>query len=139
MVRDRLLRRRWLVWLLVAWGVAIASAPHPGEAAPLAPARAVGAAGSLEVVRMELEHRVVEARLAALGVSGEEAAEVWERLSPAEREELAARVDELRTGGDVFIAIVAIGIVVAMFVILALELIGRRVISIPDEPNGSTR
>jgi len=139
MVRDRLLRPRWLVWLLVAWGIAIASAPRPGEGAPLPPARGAGAAGSLEVVRTQLERRLVETRLAALGVSGEEAAVVWARLSPAEREELAARVDELRSGGDVFIAVVAIGIVVAMFVILALELIGRRIISRPEEPEGITR
>jgi hypothetical protein len=138
MARDRLLRPRWLVWLIVAWGVAIASAPHSGEAAPLGPARGTGAAGSISAVaRPELERRLVEARLAALGVSAEEAADVWARLSPAEREELARRADELRAGGDILIAMVAIGIVVAMFVILALELIGRRVISKPTEPEGA--
>jgi hypothetical protein len=34
-------------------------------------------------------------------------------------------------------AVVAIAIIVAMFVILALELIGRRVISRPSEPEGA--
>lgn len=139
MVRDRLLGPRWFVWLIVAWGVTIASAPHPGETAPLAPARAAGASGSLDALaRIELERRLVQARLAALGVSGEEAREVWARLSPAERAELARRADELRAGGDIFIAMVAIGIVVAMFVILTLELIGRRVISQPTAPEGAT-
>ena len=138
MARDLLLRPRWLVWLIVAWGVAIASAPHPGEAAPLAPARGAGASGSLEAIaRTELERRLVEARLAALGVSREEAAEVWARLSPVERQELIRRADELRAGGSIVIAMIAIGIVVAMFVILALELIGRRVISQPTEPEGA--
>jgi hypothetical protein len=126
------------VWLVVAWGVAIASAPHPAAAAPLAPARGAGASGSLgALARTELERRLVQARLAALGVSAEEADEVWARLSPAERAEVARRADELRAGGDIFIAMVAIGIVVAMFVILALELIGRRVISQPTEPEGA--
>ena len=134
MVRERLLRPRWLVWLVVLWGVVLAAPPRPADAAPLAPERSAGASGSLELVRTELERRVVQARLAALGVSGSEAAEIWARLSPAERAELVARADELRTGGDVLIAVVAIGIVVAMFVILALELIGRRVISRPSEP-----
>jgi hypothetical protein len=140
MVRDRLLRRRWLVSLVVAWGVALMALPRPGEATPLAPARDAGASGSLDVVRTELERRLVQARLAALGVSGEEAAEIWARLSPAERAEMAARADELRAGGvNLLVAVVAIGIVVAMFVILALELIGRRVISQPSgpEPEGT--
>jgi hypothetical protein len=136
MLRDRLLRPRWLVWLLVAWGVALAAAPRPGDAAPLSPSRGAGASGSLDLVRTEIERRLVQSRLAALGVSGKEAAEVWARLSPAERTELVARADELRAGGDVLAAVVAIGIVVAMFVILALELIGRRVISRPTEPEG---
>ena len=133
-VRDRVLRPRWLVWLVVVWGVALAAPPRLGEGAPLPPERSAGASGGLELVRTELERRLVQSRLAALGVSGSEAAEVWARLSPAERAELVARADELRAGGDIFIAVVAIGIVVAMFVILALELIGRRVISQPSAP-----
>jgi len=140
MVRSRLLRRRWLVWAIVAWGLAIASAPRAGEAAPLAPARGAGASGTLELARTELERRLVLARLAALGVSGEEAAKVWARLTPDERAEIVARADELRAGGvNVLVAVVAIGIIVAMFVILALELIGRRVISQPSgpEPEGA--
>lgn len=137
MLRERLLRPRWLVWLVVLWGVLLAASPRPGDAAPLAPSRGGGASGSLDVVRTELERRLVQSRLAALGVSGADAAEVWARLSPAERAELVARADELKAGGDVLIAVVAIGIVVAMFVILALELIGRRVISQPTEPEGA--
>ena len=78
-----------------------------------------------------LERRLVQARLATLGVSEAEAAELWGRLTPAERAELAERADELQAGGDPVAAGVAIAIIVAMFVILALELIGRRVISRP--------
>jgi hypothetical protein len=136
MLRDRLLRPRWLLWLVVAWSIALAVPPRSGDAAPLAPERGPGASGSLDFVRTEIERRLVQSRLAALGVSGPEAAEVWARLSPAERAELVARADELRAGGDILAAVVAIGIVVAMFVILALELIGRRVISRPTEPEG---
>jgi uncharacterized protein DUF6627 len=137
MIRDRLLRRRWLVWLVVAWGLALASPPHPGEAGPLPPARGDDATGRLGFARTELERRLVQSRLAALGVSGSEAAQVWARLTPDERAELVARADELRAGGNVAAAVVAIGIIVAMFVILALELIGRRVISRPSEPEGA--
>ena len=137
MIRDRLLRFRCLVWLVVVWGVAMAAAPRLAEGAPLPPARAAGARGDLELARalVELrEHRRVRAELRALGVSESEAAELWGRLTPAERAELVARVDELRAGGNPLAAGVAIAIIVAMAVILALELIGRRVISRPSEP-----
>jgi hypothetical protein len=83
------------------------------------------------VARTLLDRPLVRAQLASLGVSEADAAELWARLTPAERLELAARADELRAGGNPAAAAVAIAIVVAMFVILALELIGRRVISRP--------
>jgi Family of unknown function (DUF6627) len=131
MTRARLLRPRRLVWLLIAWSVAMASAPRLSEAAPLPPARGAGAVRDLEVTRTLLERRLVQAQLVALGVSEAEVTELWQRLTPAERTELAARADELRAGGDPLAAVVAIAIIVAMFVILALELMGRRVISRP--------
>ena len=109
----------------------MASAPRLSEAAPLPPARGAGAVGDLEVTRTLLERRLVQAQLVTLGVSEAEVTELWLRLTPAERTELAARADELRAGGDPVAAGVAIAIIVAMFVILALELMGRRVISRP--------
>jgi hypothetical protein len=91
----------------------------------------LGAPGDLDRARAVLEHRRALAELEALGVSHPEAAELWGRLTPAERAELVARIDELRAGGNPLAAGVAIAIIVAMAVILALELIGRRVISRP--------
>ena len=138
MIRERLLRSRWLVWPAVFWGVATIAAPRLGETAPLPPARAadpvVGSA-----VAAPLAHPIVQARLAALGVSPDDAAALWARLTPAERTELAARADELHAGGDPLAAGVAIAIIVAMVVILALELIGRRVISRPSKGAAVTR
>jgi hypothetical protein len=131
MAHARMLRPRWLLWLVLAWSLAMALAPRLGDAAPLPPARGADAAGDLGAARTLLERRLVRAQLAALGVSEAEATELWERLTPAERAELAARADELRAGGDPVAAGVAIAIIVAMFVILALELIGRRIISRP--------
>ena len=109
----------------------MASVPRLGDAAPLPPARGADAASGLEAARTLLERRLVQAQLTALGVSEAEATELWERLTPTERAELADRVDELRAGGDPIAAGVAIAIIVAMFVILVLELIGRRIISRP--------
>ena len=131
MARDRMFRPRWLVWLVLAWSVAIAAVPRLGDAAPLPPERAAGAAGDADAARVLAERRLVQARLATLGVSEAEAAALWGRLTPAERAEVAERVNELQAGGDPVAAGVAIAIIVAMFVILALELIGRRVISRP--------
>ena len=131
MIRDRLLRPRWLAWLAILWAVATVATPRLGEALPLPPARAVDRVDDAAPARTPLEHRLVQARLAALGVSAADAAALWARLTPAERTELAARADELDAGGDPVAAGVAIAIIVAMLVILALELIGRRVISRP--------
>ena len=130
MLRDGLLRSRWLVYLIVAWGVVVAAAPHPGEAAPLPPARDAAARGDLDAVRGTLEQKLVVERLLALGVSPAEAAAALERLSPSERAELAARAEELGAGGSA-VEFIAFAIIVAMLVILILELMGRRVISRP--------
>ena len=132
--RDRWLGPRGLVWLAVVWGVVTVAAPRLGEALPLPPARAAGAVGDLDAVRAALEHRLVQARLVALGVSAVDAEALWARLTPAERVELVQRAGELQAGGDPVAAGVAIAIIVAMVVILALELIGRRVISRPEGP-----
>jgi hypothetical protein len=131
MARARPIRPRWLVWLVIAWSLATASIPRLSEAAPLPPARGEESGGDLEAARALVEHRLVRAQLAALGVSDADAMALWERLSPAERAELAARADELGAGGDPVAAGVAIAIIVAMVVILVLELMGRRVISRP--------
>jgi hypothetical protein len=131
-IRERLLRARWLVWPAVLWGVATIATPRLGETAPLPPARAAGLADGAALAA-PLAHPIVQARLEALGVSPDDAAALWGRLTPAERTELAARAEELGAGGDPVAAGVAIAIIVAMVVILALELIGRRVISRPSE------
>jgi len=131
LVRDRLLARRWLVYLIVGWGVALAAAPRAGEAAPLPPRPADGGALlDAEATRLLLEHKLLRAHLVALGVSSAEAALALERLTPAERAEMAARVHELDAGGT-GVDILALAIILGLLVILVLELIGRRVISRP--------
>ena len=131
MVRDRLLRPRWLVWLVVLWSVAIAAVRDWSTPRRCHPGGGERRTVDLERARALLDERAVRAQLAARGVSEVEAAALWERLTPAERAELATRAEELAPGGDPVAAAVAIAIIVAMFVILALELIGRRIISRP--------
>jgi hypothetical protein len=130
MLCGPLRRRRWLLWLVVSWGIGTAVPPRVADAAPLPPARAEGAAGELDRVRALLEQRLVQEHLRALGVSPAEAAQVWERLTPAERAEMAARLDEVGVGGDAA-AVLAVAIIVGLLVIFVLELLGRRVISRP--------
>lgn len=130
MLCGPLRHRRWLVWLVVLWGIGTAALPRLAEGAPLPPARAEGAGGDLERVRALLEQRLVREHLRALGVSEAEAAEVWRRLTPEERAEMAARLDELGAGGNAA-AVLAVAIIVGLLVIFVLELLGRRVISRP--------
>lgn len=130
MLRDRLLSRRWLVYLIVAWGVALVVAPRAADAAPLPPARAGGPGGDLDEIRAALEGKLVRQRLLALGVSPADAAAALGRLTPAERAELAARSHELAAGG-VGVEFLAFAVIVALLVVLILELTGRRVISRP--------
>ena len=130
MLRDRLLHPRWLVYAIVVWGVTLAAVPHRADAASLPPARDGAASADLDAVQALLEAKVIRERLAGLGVSPGEAAAALERLTPAERSELAARAQELGAGGN-DIAFLAFAILVALLVILILELLGRRVISRP--------
>jgi hypothetical protein len=130
MLRERLLHPRWLVYLVVVWGVGLAVLPHPVAAAPLPPSPTADGGGDLDAVRVLLEARLIRDRLAALGVSPADAATALERLTPAERSELAARIQELGAGGDAA-SFLAFAIIVALVVILILELLGRRVISRP--------
>jgi hypothetical protein len=110
--------------------VLLAAVPRVSEAAPLPPARAGAAEGDLQAVRVLLEQKVARERLAALGLSPDEVRGLLDRLTPEERSELAARAEELGTGGDV-VGIIAVAIILTMVVILVLELMGRRVISRP--------
>lgn len=139
MLRDRMLRRRGLVAIIVAWAVVVSALPRLADAEPSRD-EALGAppAGSVgpwdSEPRPEVlagpEARVIRARLAALGVSPAEIERVLARLDPAERAEMAARVDELDAGGN-GVAALAVAIIVGLLVILVLELMGRRVISRP--------
>ena len=131
MLRDRLLRPRWFVYLVIVWGVALAALPLPAEGAPLPPARDGAAVDDLAGVRARLESKLIRERLLALGITPADATLAIERLSPAERAEMAARVDELAAGG-VGVEIIAVAVIAALLVILILELLGRRVISKPS-------
>ncbi|MBI4011513.1 MAG: PA2779 family protein [Candidatus Rokubacteria bacterium] len=127
MLKDCLLRRRWLVYSVIVWGIYVATAPHLAAAAPVPPGR-VETGRSLESAQVLLEQKIIRERLVALGVSPAEAASTLARLSPEERNELAERVQEIEGGGNGF-ALIGLAVIVAALVVLILELMGRHVIS----------
>jgi hypothetical protein len=122
MLRPRLLRPRWLVVTLVAWGIAWAALPAPVDAAPLPPR--ASAAAELGPGALSPELRTARLALVAQGLAPGDADRILARLSPAERAELAARAEELGAGGDATLLIVAIVLIVAA-ILLYLPMAGR--------------
>jgi hypothetical protein len=119
-----------LVGGVLVLAVVVGLVPPAAEGAPLPP---VGAAGSGGADAGALEARLLAARLVALGLSGGDAAARVAALTPAERRELAERVDEVDAGGSAA-AVLSIAIIIGLIAILILELLGRRVISRPAPP-----
>jgi hypothetical protein len=130
MLREQLLSRGWLVYGVVAWGVALAAAPYAADPVPLPPVAEAAGAGDLGDLRAALEGKIVRGRLLTVGLSPAGLAAALERLTPVERSELAARAQELSAGVS-GVEFLAFGIILAMLVVLILELMGRRVISRP--------
>jgi hypothetical protein len=124
---GRGLRHPRLVIPALAWALLLALGPAGGEAVPLAPVTTDVADPA------ELEARLIVAHLVALGVSPRDARASLARLTDAERQALAQRLDEVGSGGSIA-AVLAIGIIVGLLAVLVLELIGRRVVSRPSEP-----
>ncbi len=130
MLRDHLLARTPLLYVLVTWGILVSLWPAPALGAPLPAQLSQGdvAGRDLETVRQTLEMRAVRQQLEALGVTPAEAETRLARLSPEELHQLAQQADEIRAGGDAVGALVFV-LVVLLLVIVILELLGRRVIS----------
>ena len=118
MLRTRTLCPRWLTVALVLWAAAWLTLPAPADGAPLPPARAPAPTTGAPVELAALQELLVAQGLAPL-----DAALVLERLTPAERAELALRAEELATGGDGTILIIVLLIVAA--ILLYLPMAGR--------------
>lgn len=111
---------------ILAWAFLLGLVPQAADGAPLPPAAARQAVED----PAPYEARLIAAHLAALGVSPAEAAARVATLSDAEREAVAARLEEVGAGGSAAGA-VAVAIIVVLLAILVLELMGRRVVSRP--------
>ena len=130
MLRDHLLARTPLLYVLITWGILISLLPAPAIGAPLPTQLSHDGvpASDLGTVRQALEMRAVRQQLEALSVTPAEAEAKLARLSPDELHQLAQRAEEIRAGGDGVGALVFV-LVVLLLVIVVLELMGRKVIS----------
>ncbi|HEV8675327.1 MAG TPA: PA2779 family protein [Methylomirabilota bacterium] len=116
-----------LVAPVLAWAIVLGLLPHVVEGAPIP----FGGRSPAEPEVAGLALRLATAHLVALGVSPDEAAARLAALSDEERQALAARLDELGSGGSAAPSVLAIAIILGLLVVLILELLGRRVISRP--------
>lgn len=119
MLRTRILRPRWLTVALAVWAAAWLTLPAPVDGAPLPPTRAP----VLDGVAAAAEVQTLRAALVAQGLPAGDADLLLARLTPGERAELAQRVDEAAVGGDGFLLIIAIMLVLA--ILLYIPLAGR--------------
>jgi hypothetical protein len=120
MLRRHVLRPRWLSVTLILWAAAWLALPAPAGGAPLPPAPAAapdGAAGPGG------SGATLQAALVAQGLSPADAERLLARLTPAERAELTARVDEAAVGGDGTLLIIALILLIS--ILLYLPLAGR--------------
>ncbi len=131
MLRDWLLARSPLLYVLIAWGIMISLWPAPVLGAPLPAQLSQGdvAGRDLETVRHTLEMQAVRQQLEALGVTPAEAEAKLARLSSDELHQLAQRAEEIRAGGDEVLGALVFVLLVILLVIVILELMGRKVIS----------
>jgi hypothetical protein len=115
------LRPRWLTVTLVLWAVAWLALPTPSEGAPLPPSRASAVD---QAAASAVELGTVREALVRQGLTPDDADLVLARLTPAERAELAQRVEEMAVGGDPSLILIAV-IVLIVAILLYLPLAGR--------------
>jgi hypothetical protein len=120
MLRTRILCPRWLTVAVILWATAWLTLPAPAEGAPLPPVRSPTVDTSVDE---PVELAALQRMLVAQGLTPSDAALVLERLTPAERAELALRVEELAAGGNGGLWIVVLLIVAA--ILLYLPMAGR--------------
>jgi hypothetical protein len=124
MLRSRVLRPRWLATLLIFWAAAWLTLPAPVDGAPLPPSREAPHDGPAEVGSPAApEVAALRHALLSQGLTPGDVDLVLARLTPAERAELARRVEELGVGGDTGLLIIILILVAA--ILLYLPMAGR--------------
>jgi hypothetical protein len=121
---------RTIIWALVLTSLATAWVPQEG-AAMLAPATssapAVGSGADrsedLQKVQRVLENKLIQQRLADIGLTMEEVNARMDGLSDAQLHQMAAQIDALLPGGSVDLTTIIALLVIVILVILLIALL----------------
>jgi hypothetical protein len=119
---------RLLVWILVLDSCLLSVLPQDVGAmvAPLTVGEGSARVADLERVQSVLESKLVQQRLADVGLTADEVNARVSRLSDAELHQLAMNLDGLLPGGDVGVGFL-IAVVIVLIVIVAIYLSGYRI------------
>jgi len=114
-----------VIWTLVVTTLPIAWVPQEGMAmlAPAIPAEAGSGsdrAQDLQSVQRVLENKLVQQRLADLGLTPEEVTAKLDRLSDAQLHQMAAQLDALMPGGQMSLLLTLLLVLVIILLIVIL-------------------
>lgn len=121
-----------LIWLLVGTTLITGIIPADLSAAVLSPetlitTEIVDRDAALAKIRAVLDKKIVQQRLADLGLSPSEIEARLGQLSDVQMRQLADQVDSIMAGGD-GLGVIVFLLVIAILVVILLQLTGHKVI-----------
>lgn len=121
-----------LIWLLVGTTLITGIIPADLSAAVLSPetlitTEIVDRDAALAKIRAVLDQKIVQQRLADLGLSPSEIEARLGQLSNVQMRQLADQVDSIMAGGD-GLGVIVFLLVIAILVVILLQLTGHKVI-----------
>ena len=122
--------KKYVVWYLVVAMFVIGIAPRleaaftPSETLMLSPSTR---AADVEKIQTALELKLVQQRLQDLGFSTDEITARLSQLTDEQIHSIAARLDDLKVGGDGLGIVIAI-LVIIVLVIVIIQLTGHKVV-----------
>jgi hypothetical protein len=122
--------KKYVVWYLVVAMFVIGIAPPleasftPSEVLVLSPSVRVA---DVEKIQAALEMKLVKQRLQDLGFSAEEITARLSQLTDEQIQSIAAKLDDLKVGGDGLGVVIAI-LVIIVLVVVIIQLTGHKVV-----------
>ena len=123
--------RKWITWYLVVAMFVIGITPRvyagfsSSEAIGLAPAER---SSDLQKIQKFLETKMVRERFKEWGLSPDEIQARLNQLSDPQIHQLALKLDEMKVGGDDFLGVVILLLVIAILVVLLIQLTGHKIV-----------
>lgn len=123
---------RVLIWLLVVTTFMTGLIPADVSAGVLSPETLVSTNladrdAALAKIRAVLDKKIVQQRLADLGLKADEIEARLAQLTDAQMQQLATQVDSIMAGGD-GLGVVVFLLVIAILVVILLQLTGHKII-----------